>query len=287
MRGWQKLQRIAASLLLLAGAQPGVAWGGDRLAWTGGATEVEGAAGGGLVPWALVAGLGTDDEIGGSAFATHVRTARFALTTAGAAVGWHDRLEVSYAYQSFDAGRVLPGVTLGQDVFGAKLRIAGDAVADQDRWLPQLAIGALYKRTRDFGGIPEALGARRDSGIDYYLAATKVILGGVAGHNLLLDATLNRSEANQFGLLGFGPGGAAWRLSGSAAIWLADRLLIGAEYRAKRGALGAPPEGDAHDVFVAYEPCKHVTFLAAYADLGPLAGQGIERGPYLSVSAAF
>ena len=104
---------------------------------------------------------------------------------------------------------------------------------------------------------------------------------------MLLDATLSRSDANQLGLLGFGPASAVWRLSGSAAVWLADRLLFGGEYRAKRGALGAPPEGDAHDVFFAYEPGKHVTFLAAYADLGPVAGQGIERGPYLSVSAAF
>ncbi len=274
-------------VLLLGGLPPSAARAGDRLAWTGGATEVEGAGGGGLVPWALIAGLGTDAETGGSAFATRVTTARFVLQSAGAAVGWRDRVELSYAHQDFDAGRVLPGVTLGQDVVGAKLRIAGDAVADQDRWLPQLAVGALYKRTRDFGDVPAALGARRDSGIDYYLAATKVILGGLAGRNVLLDATLGRSNANQLGLLGFGPGNAAWRPSGSAAVWLADRLLLGAEYRAKRGALGAPPEGDAHDVFVAYEPCKYVTLVAAYADLGPVAGQGIERGPYLSVSGAF
>ncbi|MBS0396461.1 MAG: DUF3034 family protein, partial [Proteobacteria bacterium] len=259
-----------------------------RLAWTGGVTEVEGAGGGGLVPWALVTGLGTDAELGGSAFVTRVETARFRLDSGGVALGWHDRLEVSYARQSLDASEVIPGLTLRTDTVGLKLRLAGDAVADQDRWLPQIAAGALYRHSRDYDGVPQALGARRADGLDLYVAATKVLLGALAGRNVLLDATLVRSEANQLGLLGSGgPAAARWRPAVSAGVWLADSLLVGAEYRAKRGTLDAPPEGDAHDLFLAYGPTKHLSLVLAYADLGPVAGQGIERGPYLSVAVAF
>jgi hypothetical protein len=282
-------QKLAlGAILALSLSLPGVARADGRLAWTGGVTEVEGAGGGGLVPWALTGGLGTAEETGASAFLTRVATARFTLSSTGAAVGWHDRVELSYARQSFDAGEVIPGVTLRQDVVGLKLRIAGDAVADQDRWQPQLAVGALWKHNRDFDGVPAALGARRADGVDLYVAATKVFLGALAGHNALVDVTLIRSEANQLGLLGAGGArGADWRPAASAAVWLGDAWLLGAEYRAKRGALAAPAEGDAHDVFLAFGPSKHWSVVLAYADLGPLAGQGIERGPYLSLSAAF
>jgi hypothetical protein len=53
------------------------AWGadaGDRLQWTGAVTQVEGSAGGGLVPWALIGGLETDAEVGATGFATYVST---------------------------------------------------------------------------------------------------------------------------------------------------------------------------------------------------------------------
>jgi hypothetical protein len=52
---------------------------GDRLEWTGAVTQIEGAAGGGLVPWALIGGLGTEDEIGATGFATYVSTGDFSL----------------------------------------------------------------------------------------------------------------------------------------------------------------------------------------------------------------
>lgn len=293
MRGWQKWHRmrqklVAGAVLTVALSLPVGSLADGRLAWTGGVTQIEGAGGGGLVPWALVAGLGTADETGGSAFLTRVATARFTLTAAGAALGWRDRLELSYARQSLDAGEVIPGTTLRQDIVGLKVRLVGDAITDQDRWRPQLAAGALWKHPRDFDGVPAALGARRADTVDLYVAATKVFLGALAGHNALLNVTLIRSEANQLGLLGAGGArGAEWRPAASAAVWLGDAWLLGAEYRVKRGALAAPAEGDAHDLFLAYEPCKRLSFVLAYADLGPVAGQGIERGSYLSISAAF
>ncbi len=290
MRGWQKRIKVAAALalggVLSAGMAP-AARAGDRLAWTGGVSNVEGVAGGGLVPWALIAGLGTEDQIGASAFVTGADTQKFKLKAAGVAVGLYDRVELSYARQRFDIGAVVPGVTLGEDVAGVKLKLFGDAVFDQDRWWPQLAACVLYKDTKDFDGVPAALGAATGSGTELYLAATKVWLGGLAGRNVLLDLTVRRSAANQYGLLGFGGNrGAQWRPEASAAIWLGDRLLLGAEYRGKRGALESPTEGSASDAFLAWEPCRHLAVVLAYLDLGSVAFQSPQRGTYLSVTVS-
>ena len=62
----------AGTLLALLIGWSDPANGGTKLIATGGVMQVEGAAGGGLTPWALIGGLGTEDEIGASAFATTV-----------------------------------------------------------------------------------------------------------------------------------------------------------------------------------------------------------------------
>ena len=45
-------------------ATTGMALAGDRLIATSGVSQIEGAAGGGLVPWAVIAGYGTRDQFG-------------------------------------------------------------------------------------------------------------------------------------------------------------------------------------------------------------------------------
>lgn len=264
---------------------PGIA--GGRLGFTGAVGEVEGAAGGGLVPWALIAGLGTDTEVGAAGFATYVSTGDFSLRTAGISTGIDNRVEVSAARQRFDAGSVIPGLTLGADIVGVKVRLAGDAVFAPDRLLPQIAIGAMYKQTLDFGAVPRAVGASAGHDVDLYLAATKLYFGAVAGRNLLVDATLRRTRANQFGLLGFGGdrGGYVVEPEMSAAVFVTDTVLVGAEYRATPDDLGAFRESAARDVFAAWGPQKDLTVTAAWVDLGPIAGKAPQRGVYVSVWA--
>jgi hypothetical protein len=53
--------------------------GGGRVLATGGVTQIEGAAGGGIVPWALIAGYATRDENGATAFYSHLDIKDFAL----------------------------------------------------------------------------------------------------------------------------------------------------------------------------------------------------------------
>ena len=66
MRGWRTLLLAVCWAPMLASADAG------RLLATGGATSLEGAAGGGITPWAVLAGYGERGEWGGDVFATRV-----------------------------------------------------------------------------------------------------------------------------------------------------------------------------------------------------------------------
>jgi hypothetical protein len=281
-------KRMRAALiyaLLCLGCTGAPACAGDRLQWTGAVSDVEGTAGGGLVPWALIGGLGTDKQIGGSGFATYVTTQDFSLRTAGFSLGVGDRFEISAARQRFDAGSVIPGLTLGQDIVGLKGRLVGDAVFAPDQLLPQIAVGAEWKSTLDFETVPRTVGATSGRDVDLYIAATKLYFAALAGHNVLVDATLRRTRANQFGLLGFGADGAGyrWEPEGSVAVFLTDQLLLGGEYRAKPSNLSAFREQSAEDVFLAWGPCKNFSVTAAWTDLGDIAGKRAQRGFYISL----
>lgn len=281
---------MIAVIAAIAAMVPGLAQAQGRLLATGGVTQVEGAAGGGLVPWALIAGYGTRDEIGGTAFGTYIDTGNFRLRSVGGAVGFYDRVEVSIARQRFDLGSTVPGKSLTQDVIGLKVKVAGDAVYDQDTWLPQIALGLQYKDNRDFDSVPMALGAKRGSDFDFYVAATKVFLAGLAGRNVVLNAVVRATRANQLGLLGFGGDrNDSYRpqFEGTAALFLTDQLLVGAEYRSKPDNLSVFREQDFSDAFVAFVPNKHIALTAAYAWLGNIADKRDERGWYVSVQLSF
>lgn len=279
---------LASALLLLAVA--GMAHAGDgRLLATGGASMVEGSAGGGLVPWAVLSGYATEDQLGATAFVTRLHLPDYRLDAHGAAFTWHNRLELSLARDRFDLGTLgkaigMPGAALRQDVFGAKLRLAGDAVYGP---LPQLSLGVQHKHNLDFA-IPRLVGARRDRGTDVYLAATQVLLAGAGGYNLLWNATVRWTEANQFGLLGFGGDRGGHRLvgEGSLALLLDPHVAVGAEYRQKPDHLAFARESHAADAFVAWFPTKHVSLVAAYVSLGPVAGLRDQRGWYLSLQGS-
>lgn len=261
-------------------------WGGKLLA-TGGLSSLDGAGGGGIVPWALLAGNGVRGQAGGTAFFTHLALNDFRLNVVGGAFTFSDRFEVSFAQQSFQfVGTVLPGNTIRQRVIGVKARLFGDAIFDD---VPQVAAGAEYKHNLD-PAIPYALGAKRSEDTEVYLVATKVFLGGAAGLDALVSAGVRASRANQMGLLGFGGDRSdSHRLifESSAAVFLDRNTAIGAEWRVKpRGALSAAPEDDWRDAFIAYFPSKSLALVLAYADLGRVAGKS-QSGLYLSAQAGF
>ncbi len=262
-----------------------------KLLATAGVTQLEGAGGGGLTPWALITGYGTRDAIGGNAHYTYAHLPNFDLQSGGVSVGLYDRVEVSLARQWFDTkgsgGRLGlgQGFTLAQTIVGLKVRVFGDAVYDQDRWWPQVAVGAQYK-TNNRGAVLSAVGARSSDGIDFYVSATKLFLA----QNLLLNATVRATRANQFGLLGFGGDrgdGYSAQFEGSAAYLLGHDLAVGAEVRTKPDNLSFAREDAAWDVFGAWFLNKNLSLTLAYVDLGRIARQQTQRGVYLSLQAGF
>lgn len=259
-----------------------------KLPLTGGVSQIEGSAGGGLTPWAVIGGLGVGAQNGAAAYATQVWLDDYHLQSHGVLIGLSNTVELSLARQSLDTRDV--GVLLGlgrgfrleQDVFGAKFRLAGDAVLEQDRWLPQLAAGFQYKRHLQ-PEVPLALGAARSEGTDLYLSATKLYLD----HGLLLSGTARYTEANQLGLLGFGSTDGSRELvfEGSAAYLLNRRLAVGIEFRDKSDLLAVAGEDAAWDVFLVWTPLRHLNLTLAAVDLGNVV-VARQRGVYLSVQLA-
>lgn len=295
----------ACAALLCAGAQADT----GKLLLTGGVSTVEGAAGGGLTPWAVIGSNATEGEIGASAFATRVNTRDYGLNVYGAAVGIQDRVELSIAQQDFNTGATgtalgLPGLHLKQTVVGAKVRVLGDAVLDSDRWTPQVAVGVQYKKLGSTGldGTLDALGAKRH-GTDVYVSATKLLLG----QSLLLNGTLRATKANQNGLLGYGATlggderGYSLQPEFSVAYLLGKNLAVGAEYRVMRNRLQTAGHAaglgdglrasDWKDVFIAWAPTKNVSLTLAYVDLGVIVpattASRKQTGYYLSAQLAF
>lgn len=295
----------ACVALLCAGAQAET----GKLLLTGGVSSIDGAAGGGLTPWAVIASNATAGEVGASAFVTTVGTQDYGLKIVGAAIGIQDRYELSIAQQDLNTRNTgvalsLPGLHLKQNIVGAKIRVLGDAILDSDKLMPQVAVGLEYKTLGSTGldSTLNTLGAKR-SGTDFYVSATKLFLG----QSLLLNGTLRATKANQNGLLGYGAtlGGNQTNYSlqpeFSVGYLLSNNVVVGAEYRFMRnrlvnaGQAAALGNGlrsqDWKDLYIAWAPTKNVSLTLAYVDLGVIVpgytSNRTQTGYYLSAQVAF
>ena len=289
----------ASAAAFCAGAQAET----GKLLLTGGVSSIDGAAGGGLTPWAVIGSNATDGEIGGSAYISTLGTKDYGLNFYGAAVGINDRFELSIGQQDLDtrsavAALGLPGLRLKQTIVGAKVKVAGDAILDSDTLMPQIAVGLQYKTLGStvLDGTLTALGAKR-SGVDLYVSATKLFLGS----SLLVNGTLRATKANQNGLLGYGStgnDGYSLQPEFSIAYLVSKNVVVGAEYRSMRNKLNfATPAGngtrseDWKDIFVAWAPTKNVSLTLAYVDLGVIVpattASRKQQGLYVSAQLAF
>jgi hypothetical protein len=260
-----------------------------KLLATGGVSAVEGEGGGGLAAWALISGYGTRDGVGVNVHATYVGLSDYQLISPGIAIGLLDRLELSYAWQEFDTEATGAALGLGRgfkfhlNIFSAKLKLIGDAVYDQDSWLPQVALGVQHKEN-DRGAVIAAVGGKASTGTDFYLAASKLFLA----QSLLLNATLRETKANQFGILGFGGDRNAnysTQFEGSAVYLVSRNFALGGEFRTKPNNLSVAKENQAFDVFAAWFLNKNLSLTAAYANLGNIVLHDHQDGVYLSLQA--
>ncbi|MFC0588937.1 DUF3034 family protein [Novosphingobium aquiterrae] len=264
---------------------------GGKLPLTGGISTVEGSAGGGLATWALIAGDETEDGNGGAAQLTQVELPDFGLTVVSGSIGIRNRVELSVAHQIFNtrkAGAALGlgrSYTLGQDVFGVKVRVIGDAVWDQDKLLPQISVGLQHKRANR-GALIRALGGKSSNGTDFYVSATKIVLP----LSMLVNGTARWTNANQFGLLGFGGdirSGRSLQFEGSAALLATPKMALGIEFRTKPDNLGFAREDASLDLFAVAAIGHHLTATAAFVDLGDIATFRRQRGLFVALQGSF
>ncbi len=306
---------------------------------TGGVVTVDGAGGGGITPWATITGYETRDGINGGVHYTWVYLPDYSLNSYGAAVGFYDMFELSYTHSTLPTGGTYDTVglladslgletgiepfntTIAMDVFGAKLRVLGDAVYTSDNPIPQIAIGGFYKKN-DSRELLTTLNAAKTKDWEAYLCATKVFLSW----STLINVTARYTSANQTGLTGFGyidgdgdrHNKKELRWEGSIAYLLTKNTAIGGEFQQhgdnldNRGVnvqglqtgtgvvgdlIGAilpavggtltQHEDDWYDLFFAYAPNKNISFTLAYAMLGNIVLTPDQHGFYISMHATF
>lgn len=238
-------------------------------------TNVEGSAGGGLVPWALMHPQGPLVSY------TNVNVNDYKIQSVAIGGTIAGMVELSLGKQMVNAPAVGTALALNNRIdmttFGAKVKVVD---MGKDNAVPQIAIGVQSKSTS--GAIIDALktaGAiNGKSGTDWYVAATKFVT--VGGKKVVLDGTLRATKANQMGLLGFGGGtinnnnNYKWKPEVSAGVFVADNVVLGAEYRAKPNNIGNAAfgiqENSAWDIFMAYFVNKNMAITAAYANLGQI-----------------
>jgi hypothetical protein len=286
------------------GAVAGNLFGGDegKLPLTAGFSDLEGSGGGGLVPLAFISGYGSSTSWGANAHFTNIQLRDLHLYTYGVAAGLFDRLELSYTRQELEVtGTALDGLGVRQDVYGLKIKLFGDAIYGQDSWLPQVAVGAEYKHNdgiKDAESVglagvinPMQLGAQAEHSTDIYLVATKVFLA----QNLVINAVVRETKANQFGLLGFEGDrhrGYSTKPEATLAYLLTRKLAVGGEIRTGPHNLGIDDQTNAWSIFAAWTPTRNLSLVAAYLNIGSVLAPvtGVTRhqdGPYLSVQAGF
>lgn len=332
LNGRIKQARLSSCLLLLGAFTVNTAVASDqwssfkpdqgKLLATHGISQIEGAGGGGLVPWALISGGGTRDSWGANTHFTTINLPSYQIDSYGFSIGLFDRIELSYANQQLNGtSGPLDGLDIDQEVWGAKVKLFGDAVYNQDSWIPQVSAGILYHDHGDINSestpvLPQSLTgeatdlvpyASHNNGVDYYIAATKLFLA----QSLLVNVTVRFTKANQLGLLGFGSqGNDSYEpmFETSLAYLLRHDFAIGVEYRMKPNNLenlqGHPlsvssidAEEDAWDIFAAWFPTKNTSIALAYLDLGVILNPGQtalgmpnpkkQNGAYLSMQVGF
>jgi Protein of unknown function (DUF3034) len=266
--------RVLISALLISSS--GLAADG-KLLGTGGFLGIQGAAGGGIAPWAVIAGYGEDTQNGAAAALNYASVDDFQLRNASVAVGFRNRFELSLAESEFSA----EDFDLRTRRIGAKFKVAGDLI--YGNW-PQLSIGVQHTNNRS-DDVLRNLSIRNHSDLDVYLSASRVWLDGPFNRNFLLNINARSTRASQDGLLGFDQA-RRWQAEVATALFLNRNVAIGFEYRDKSERTGAT-EDDWRDVFIAWFPNKRFSVAAAWVDLGRIGTASRQQGVYFNIQGTW
>ena len=197
-----------------------------------------------------------------------------------------DRLELSYAYDSFDTGELgqyverATGVQLSDTVVGLHNLNARLAVIQENQfgsWMPAVTLGVHYKYNDtvddmddDLGGALSGIGVEGNEGVEFTAYATKLFT--FLPRPLLVDLGLRVSKAAHIGLLGFTDEYKP-TFEGNVAYFAFDNIAFAAEYRMKPDEYGSipglvGPEDDWWTLDIAFIITKHMTIEGGYAHFG-------------------
>jgi hypothetical protein len=277
------MTRLLIIIILIFQVSVNYAENGKLLA-TSGVGPIEGGSGGGLIPWAILGGYATQDEVGFNATMSEVNVKDYSLSSHGLSVSAYDRIEVSFNQIRFENNT--GEIDIKQNISAIKARIYGDALYG---FWPQVSIGFQHKTLLD-KAVATSLGAKNTDGTDIYLSAAKVWLNGPFNRTVLLNSNIRYSKANQLGLLGYGTSAnnnAEFLLEVAAVAFINRRIAIGMEYRQKPDNINGIKEDDWQDVFIAYFPSKSLSLTLAYLQLGEIATKKDQSGTYFSIQGSF
>ena len=280
-------------------------------------TELQGFSGTLIVTTSALFTSTTIDLSTAASFADAATLMTAGFTTPDFAITWdtqRERFLLLTTATGIPSGIEPWNTTIKMDIFGAKVRVFGEAIYDSDNLIPQVAVGGFYKINHN-KALLQTLQAAKSKDWEAYISATKIFFP----INTLINVTLRYAAANETGLTGFGgPDGDKKKIRPevSLAYLLNKRTAIGAEYQ-KHGdnldgkgvslqgintgalspVLGAvlpnlnasltQHESDWYDAFVAFFPSKHLSITMAYAMLGNITLTPNQNGYYVSLQASF
>jgi hypothetical protein len=196
--------------------------------------------------------------------------------TIGVADTFYKRLEVSYGYET-----VAPSgsSTVHKNNFGAKLLLVPEN-ALKTKFLPAVSVGTIYKRISIVGT------NTNDSGVDFYLAATKLI--GQLPRPVLLSGGVLSTNGRATGVFGFDDKRKQVAFANIDVI-LPHGLVAGYEFR--QGAkFPVFKDANYHDVHGAWLANNSLSLVVAYVYAGDHNSTdrvGLGKGLVLSGQYAF
>ncbi len=244
---------------------------------------MDGGRGGVLTPGPGLNGPATG--FGGRAFLTHARLQDQQFTSVGAALVIDDRVELGASQPNLGMGS---SDDVRQNVFGARLRLAGSA---HRPLAPAASIGVSYRRQSDFG-LEGSLGSAAPERRNDWDALVSVGAGHRLGARqaILVHGGARWTRANAGGLFGFGGTDGdrhSLQLEGAVHAGLARRLHLSAEYRQQPDHLEDDP-GDAWwTAYLGYATTPEVHLSVGWMDLGRMAGATRQDGPFISLRGGF
>jgi hypothetical protein len=179
--------------------------------------------------------------------------------------------------------------------------------ANDNKWVPAVTFGAVYKYNGDIaeinkklGGALTTIGYASDGGVDLTLTATKTLPHGFFCKPLIVTAGLRESEAADLGFLGFSNHYTA-SFEGSIAALPFDKWLVAYEFRQHSspygnigpgGTIATPTtligvENNWNGFDLAYIISNHATLVGGLGLFGNLANEKADNAWWLQLKYEF